>query len=460
MDSAILPKLFDLFKSNNQIGIMEICDPLLVKAPGDIELLYCATTAAYITGNTKKGFDYFKEFINFYNRLLTQPNPDRHVMLFLGISVLQIAEMAENHHEENKAEICKSAVTIARHMAQYTGENQLSIMAETMGSRIVESKSGAAYIRHKSPPVLQIETTNHCNLKCTMCPRSSMTRKKGFMDMALWIRILEGWRNKKIADPSTHLVFNTPYTLAYPGGMIKSFFMGEPLLHPAFDVMIHTAKASGARVVIQTNGVLLHQPDIRYRLLNARPDGIAISLDGLDGNTYNTIRKGSDWERILASIKLLHRERTEMGLTQSVVINISTIFPEETKENVNRALAFLDPVRPYVDYVKGITLDRSFDPVFFKGANNAMQKYIKKPSQALPVSRSLCDEPLEKLNILWDGTVTPCCHDIDGQMKLGDATQDRIDDIWQGDQVKSLHLALLNHDIQNYPLCQACKSQA
>ena len=37
-------------------------------------------------------------------------------------------------------------------------------------------------LRPKKPPVFQLETTNVCNMKCVMCPRTEMMeRKLGYM---------------------------------------------------------------------------------------------------------------------------------------------------------------------------------------------------------------------------------------------------------------------------------------
>ena len=36
------------------------------------------------------------------------------------------------------------------------------------------------------PSVLMIENTNHCNAECVMCPRDTLSRKRGFMDFGLF----------------------------------------------------------------------------------------------------------------------------------------------------------------------------------------------------------------------------------------------------------------------------------
>lgn len=456
MDSGILNNLVDLFRRNKHNEILTICELNKERHPNDIEFLYCAAMAALMSGNPQKGFSFFQELLNVYNIFAAKSEMDRNVMLFVGVSALQMAEFSEYQQTENRSIIFDIGVSQAINIAQKAGHKQLEIMADKLGRRIKKTIGGEPYVIPKSPTVLQIEPTNQCNLKCTMCPRSSMTRERGFINISLLKDIIHGWSNKVVEHTGTHLVYNMPFKVVYPGGIIKCYFMGEPLLHPKFDLLIKVAKEAGCRIGIQTNGVLLHNSDIRSRLLKSSPDGFAISLDGIDGTVYDNIRKGSNWDRICQSIKCLYEERKEMGLESAMPIDVSTIVTEGTDENHGLALTFLDRIRPYINNINAITLTRSYNPFFFN-QDGDIEQYEKKPCSSSPLNKPLCDEPLEKLNILWDGTVSPCCYDIDGQFILGDVNKNSIDDIWQSDQVKSLHHALMTHDIQDFPLCKACK---
>ena len=41
------------------------------------------------------------------------------------------------------------------------------------------------------PTVLMIENTNLCNAECVMCPRDTLSRKRGFMDFGLFEKIIK-----------------------------------------------------------------------------------------------------------------------------------------------------------------------------------------------------------------------------------------------------------------------------
>jgi len=456
MEKVIISKLKDLFINNNHTKLLEICEHLILKTPDDIELLYCAGSAALMTGNTQKGFEYFEQLLNIIDQTIDQ-TIDRERLLFLSGCVLQIADFIIFFNDSDKTKIYNDSVKYANLIAHRTGNQELLIRAEDLKDRIINIGQGKTYIFPKSPEILQIEPTNHCNLKCTMCPRTSMSRKSGYMKITLWEKIIQNWSRSKNEYPTAHLVFNTQYTLQNVGGTIKMFFLGEPLLHPEFDSFIKIAKKEGCRIGIQTNGVLLEKLAIRQRLLNARPDDISLSMDGIDQASYNSVRQGSNWNTIFNSIKSLNIERKEMGLVESTAINVSTILLDKSNNtNINQVLAFFKPLGQYIDNLNAISLDRSYNPVFLD-TKGELQKYNKLNNSQIKMNQPLCEEPLTKLNILWDGTVTPCCHDINGEIKLGDSNTNSIDEIWMSKRTRSLHIALLTHDTKDYPFCRACK---
>lgn len=453
MKESLIVELKTLFIQNKQAKILEICEFNVARASTDIELLYCMASAALMVGDTQKGFQFFDRLLNSVN----QTKITRDVLLFLGITALQVAEFIDYFNAPNKGRIYESNVGYAKRMALETQNKELETMAVNFENRILKTSHGTAHIMPKSPEILQIEPTNHCNLGCTMCPRSTMSRKLGYMDIMLWEKIILEWSGGKNKLNGTHLVFNTPFTLQNLNGTIKMFYMGEPLLHPKFDSLIKIAKINGCRIGIQTNGVLLKKPEIRERLLKSGLDEISISLDGIDQSSYNNVRKGSNWSVIQNSIKQLSLERKRMGLLDDTAINISTILLDESNTiNVDQVLSFLKPLGPYIDVIHAIELDRSYDPVYLNVVGE-LQKYVKQVASKIEPSKPFCEEPLKKLNILWDGTVTPCCHDIDGYLTLGDAKKTPIDDIWCSEKTMSLHIALLNHDTSRHPFCKTCK---
>jgi radical SAM protein with 4Fe4S-binding SPASM domain len=69
-----------------------------------------------------------------------------------------------------------------------------------------------------------------------------------------------------------------------------------------------------------------------------------------------------------------------------------------------------------------------------------------------------CPEPFGKdygkLVVLWDGTVLPCCVDYNASLKLGNAFEDSVQDLWRGREIERLRA---QHDKGEYPdVCTHC----
>ena len=200
-------------------------------------------------------------------------------------------------------------------------------------------------------------------------------------------------------------------------GSVKFFFLGEPLLHPEFDTLISRAASEGCMVSVQTNGSLLVKPDFAERLVASGVHEIGISVDGINKETYSSIRKGAEWERTASGIK-----------------------------------KFFDGV----DLIRFINLDRSYSPVFID-ENGELHSPGKLLHTSYNSDAPLCVEPFSKLNILWDGNVTPCCHDIDGVMSYGSVASEKIDGIWRNQAFSRLLQALSSHDLSSQAFCRSCR---
>lgn len=152
------------------------------------------------------------------------------------------------------------------------------------------------YYRHHLPwpSVLLIENTNCCNVQCVMCPRDTLTRKRGFMEFGLFEKImkeLSGARRK----PVVHL-----------------HGFGEPLLDRLLPERIKLAKACGIEhTYIVTNASLLF-PETSRKIINAGLDTMKISFYGTDEESYHATMRRLDFKVALQHIKAFMRIRKEL----------------------------------------------------------------------------------------------------------------------------------------------------
>ena len=139
---------------------------------------------------------------------------------------------------------------------------------------------------------LQVEISTFCNAACVYCPRTlyACRWRNSLMPLALFNRLIPVFRRTR---------------LVYLQGW------GEPLTHPDFLTMVHSAKGCGCQVGTTTNGMLLTE-DLCHRLVETKLDLIALSLAGID-DSNDRIRRGTTLQQVRAAIAMLNRIKQERG---------------------------------------------------------------------------------------------------------------------------------------------------
>lgn len=141
---------------------------------------------------------------------------------------------------------------------------------------------------------LILDTTSYCNLKCKMCPQSieNFDRTKGIMDFELI---------RKIIDELVETKQNV--------GAILPFWNGEPLMYPNFDKVLKYAaekKVIGSGINsfnMHTNAQLLDSEKSELILETNLFSQILFSIDAYKKETYDKIRQGGNFDKIVENIK-------------------------------------------------------------------------------------------------------------------------------------------------------------
>lgn len=254
---------------------------------------------------------------------------------------------------------------------------------------------------------VNLELTNHCNLRCTFCPvNTTMRRPKGFMDGALFRRVI---------DENPFLDF------------VLAFQWGEPLLHPEFFDLVRYAADRGVRTMITSNGTHL-TPENRRKLLECGLERITFSVDG-DHETHFAVR-GYPLARLREDILALRRERDahDGGRGAPLRIDVSMVVDGATERALDTYFADWKGVADRVQAIPRIVAERRTQPCreLWRGA----------------------------LIVLWDGRVTVCCVDSEGLLTVGDARQERLADVWNGARMRAIRERHVRGDFP--PLCATC----
>lgn len=269
------------------------------------------------------------------------------------------------------------------------------------------------------PPTVRIETTNRCNASCLTCPREKMTRKAGVMDMGLYEKIIRECTEMGLRCVHLHN-------------------FGEPLLDHHLSARIRMAKGLGiSRVKIFSNGSLLtHEKAVD--LIESGLDEIKISLDAYTRETFERIRRNLRFEAVMENVSRLIRLRDESPGKKPMI----TVVFVRSDENRDEERAFVDKWKGEADR---ISIDRPHN----WGINHfatVRKAGIRKP----------CLRIWNTLTILWNGDISLCCLDYDGQAIIGDANDERIQDVWKGERLREIRHHHIQAQLKDIPICENC----
>lgn len=283
------------------------------------------------------------------------------------------------------------------------------------------------------PPIVYIEPTNACNCNCVICPRKSMTRRRGYMKMPLFEKIIEQITG---TGPSEIRLFN----------------FGEPTLHPELPAMIKRCREAKLGASIQSNGVWLPEKLVE-ELLDAGLNGIGVSVNGLDENEYGTIRPGHKMEKVVSN--LLRARAVANRKNKPFFIHITA---QILKSDIGSRRPEIDAyAKKWLQIankvaVSGLSL---YDNIMFANKGSV----TKSLTANLPRKGDAdvaCLEPFNRLIIKWDGRVTVCCADYDAKYVVGDTNTDSLPEIWGSDKMQAIRDVVKNRRYSSHPLCREC----
>ena len=305
------------------------------------------------------------------------------------------------------------------------------------------------------PIKLDIENVSRCNFRCTMCQVSDWHKGTRAKDLPLECF-------KRIIDEQYGLV------------EIKLQGMGEPLLQrDDFIEMVKYARKSHIWVRTTTNASLLHLRNNYKKLIDADPNEVQISIDGATKETFEGIRRQSDFEQVVKNCVLINDYCREKGVRRTkmwVVVQ---------KQNVHEAHQLLDLAHRtgFEDLVYSVDLN-FWGQQSWQKANTAVaaenemspalcEELVQRGAKlGVRVSfwiimdkfstqspDTLCPWPFERAFVSSDERVVPCCMIANPQVSdLGGAQN--FTETWNSKTYEDFRQSHLDGRIPD--VCKSC----
>lgn len=271
------------------------------------------------------------------------------------------------------------------------------------------------------PLNIAIEVTNNCNLNCIMCNNNRMKRKRGYMSIDTY---------KKIIDETAEVQPTTRIWLDFYG---EALLAGWKLYY-----MIDYAKKKGlTNVCINTNGTLMKK-EYAEMLIDSRVDYISLDCDGFSKQVYESIRVNGNRDVFYKNVEYLLQYRNMKN--SKTIIDIKIIEMEENEEEID------DIVKYWKDKGAWTAVRRRSEWVGNK----------KNDKPLLTEGRIMCGHAIGTAAITWDGIMAGCAWDYDLDIPCGDINKKTIKDIWmkRNDDFIKIHK---EHKWEQLPeICKNC----
>jgi MoaA/NifB/PqqE/SkfB family radical SAM enzyme len=301
---------------------------------------------------------------------------------------------------------------------------------------------------------IEIETITICDLQCNICenrywpksePRTVMSYEK-------FLHIMKFFPNLK---------------------WIGLTGMGQSFLNKDYLKIIDYCKGKNVYIEIFDSFLHLDREKIEH-LVDVGFDKIYVSLDAATKETYQNLRLGSDWDRVVSNVKLLDRIKKER----------CEYFPELyfhyiiTKENVHEVKAYVKFVHDLGVDVRGVQFTKmlhAFPEVkhLHVGVPDDFKREVIEEGEKYGVRVQFNINSAEEQNkppmstctvwvqpfIFVDGTVVSCCsqneqnaRDWQRRVSLGNVFEQDFRSIWYGRKYERLR-----KDLESGKCPEACE---
>lgn len=296
------------------------------------------------------------------------------------------------------------------------------------------------------PFELMIEPTNHCNLKCPLCPTGNGTtlRNQGRMKLDNFKKIID-----ELEDEVRRIVF---------------WGFGEPFLNADSSEMIRYAAEKKIHVITSSNGTFLNKTDLADKIVESGLRSLYIALDGLTQETLSAYRVGADLNDILNGVHLIKELRQKKGVTTPELI-LQFVVTKENEHELKSAESFFNTSSFDKWSVKKANVMATTDsPDFDKLAdkfipendkNSRFERNIEGKLRVKGDALNKCHKLFTQSMINWDGDVVPCCWDAQSEHLLGNIFKNSFSSVWYGDKYKKFR-KLIYTSRKDIQICCDC----
>lgn len=288
--------------------------------------------------------------------------------------------------------------------------------------------------RSEDPVIYNIETTNACNMKCEMCPRTTMmTRPIETMDMKTFKKIIdqirpfssEEWTKwENFVEKNYHIskddMNENHFFLYIIPKVIVLHGYGDPLLDRNMPERIGLLTEKGIPSYFSCNPANINI----NRTIEMFENGlgyIKYSIESVDDISHKKIRgEASNFTESYKKIVKLLEVKEKKSYKTTIVITMLNLHKNNQEEEYLKLCDFFKELDVYI-YLK----------------SQDQQWYQKKSKGTQSIHWiEFCQFPWSSMTIKSNGEAAMCVEDFNNEIILGDVRKESLYDIWNGDKYR------------------------
>jgi len=263
---------------------------------------------------------------------------------------------------------------------------------------------------------------------------------------------------------------------------------GEPLTDPNIFRRTRICHDAGCRTQFATNATLLKEEKLAD-LFESGLDILMVSIDGASKATYETIRRGADFDQVIDNVRSVIKARNLGGFTKPEVAFIYTL----TRTNKDETATFasmaaelqvdwiivkqLDVLGKEADLTETLVYDDCSEILAsvkdaLRGTATKLDPFSKFYLGKFEVEKKCFANATHTAFVSWQGDVSPCCslgHPVprltksdcsgDGRvancfLSFGNVCRERLDEIWNKDSYRKFRKTLAAGSVPK--ACKGC----
>ncbi|KPJ57009.1 hypothetical protein AMJ49_03140 [Parcubacteria bacterium DG_74_2] len=288
--------------------------------------------------------------------------------------------------------------------------------------------------RNPEPVVYNIETTNACNMRCEMCPRTTMmTRSIETLDMGTYQKIVEqltpwsdtAWRNwesfvkKNYGIPQNDMSENHFFLYIIPKVIVLHGY-GDPLLDKDISERVKLLTEKKIPSYFSCNPVNINMAKTMETFENGL-DFVKYSIESTSDKRHKEIRgPASNFTESYKKILQLLNLKKKKNYKTTIVITMLNL------DKLNQ----LEEWEKLKEKFKGLDVY-----IYFKSQDQQWYQNKKVGTKSIHWTE-FCQFPWSSMTIKSNGEAVMCVEDYNNEIILGDAKKESLYGIWNGEKYR------------------------